>query len=268
MANKSSVFVLLISFFLSATAQAKPSPLIYAVTIEDETTYIYINSRAHWDESGNLTDSYSEEEDALVDELTTQANLCNASESTYEPCRGTVTPAELMKKMGAYEALCLGYEQDFQEFMELEVSPGFSFNGVKYDSYTAVFKLVARLYGRLSTPLDLLGQRAFKEEDFKAMKELIYGDSFVDAEDRAVLATMANAHALSHTGEQPPLLANVPHLADREIQAHLEKVIAALCGNRKLTFKEAQRLRETPALGCLLTGSQRATKRPATIKAT
>mgnify|MGYP001566811080 CR=1 FL=1 len=120
MANKSSVFVLLISFFLSATAQAKPSPLIYAVTIEDETTYIYINSRAHWDESGNLTDSYSEEEDALVDELTTQANLCNASESTYEPCRGTVTPAELMKKMGAYEALGLGYEQDFQEFMELE----------------------------------------------------------------------------------------------------------------------------------------------------
>ncbi len=71
----------------SASTEFNRSALIAAVVDVDGQILVFINSRDEWNRNHRLTDTYSEAEQLLVDDLTDQLSLCNEMESTYSPCK-------------------------------------------------------------------------------------------------------------------------------------------------------------------------------------
>lgn len=83
-----SLFFSLFGFHTHAMIEINPnSKLIAAVLEVDGKVEIWINSRKHWNEERSLTDSYSADEKAEVDQVTDWLKLCSRAESQYELCR-------------------------------------------------------------------------------------------------------------------------------------------------------------------------------------
>lgn len=82
-----------------ASAGIKKSVLIAGVVDTHGEITVYLNTREEWRANHRLTDSYSDAEQILVDEVTDQLNLCNEMESTYVPCTEGRTAAQIRKEL-------------------------------------------------------------------------------------------------------------------------------------------------------------------------
>jgi hypothetical protein len=111
---------LLIALFLlalSTLGQAKTdaSNYIFAVVETEAGLNVFINSYGYWAEHGSLIDSYeSEEANDFINSEMNDLDLCNAMESTFEPCGKTFSKATYVK---ALEKRGFIHLQSFEDWM-------------------------------------------------------------------------------------------------------------------------------------------------------
>ncbi|MFP5520724.1 MAG: hypothetical protein ACLGGX_12535 [Bdellovibrionia bacterium] len=109
-----------ILFALVPTAVlAQSGPFLAAVVEVEGSIQVWINPKSFWLKNGHLTDSYSEEEAELIEDMVDAANLCNLMESTYEPCRSGTSVKSVKQRL-----LEVGFilDTDFQDWAEQEAS--------------------------------------------------------------------------------------------------------------------------------------------------
>lgn len=123
---KASVIALLIfvSTIFSIQSNARPrniknSTLLAAVLDVDGGIQIFINTRKEWTSSHRLTDSYTENEQMLVDRLTENLSLCNLEESTFEPCTEGRSVIDLKKQL---ENSGVEVEPSFEQWIAREIN--------------------------------------------------------------------------------------------------------------------------------------------------
>lgn len=100
----------------SAFARSTMPPVMLAAFVEDEDGIeVWLNPKAYWKKHESLIDSYTENQQKLVTKIADKANLCNAAESMYEPCKAGRSLEQVKK-----DTLAAGAEFDekFQEWAE------------------------------------------------------------------------------------------------------------------------------------------------------
>lgn len=112
-------FLVMSMISLSAFAEMNPKNYIFAVTETSDGLYVYVNVLEHWNENGSLIDSYrSEEEDDFINTEMNKLNLCNAMESTFEPCQKAFSKDEYVKALKARGFI---HSRSFEEWMETQI---------------------------------------------------------------------------------------------------------------------------------------------------
>lgn len=108
--------LLTLSFSTAAHARSLMPAVILAAFVEDEDGIeVWLNPKAYWKKHESLIDSYTENQEKLVAKIADKANLCNAAESIYEPCKAGRTLAQVKKdtlKAGAE------FDEGFQAWAE------------------------------------------------------------------------------------------------------------------------------------------------------
>lgn len=100
----------------SALARSPMPPVILAAFVEDEDGIeVWLNPKTYWKKDQGLIESYTENQAKLVAKITDKANLCNAAESIYEPCK----PGRTLAKVKA-DTLKAGaqFDESFQAWAE------------------------------------------------------------------------------------------------------------------------------------------------------
>ncbi|NJL23898.1 MAG: hypothetical protein HC902_01050 [Calothrix sp. SM1_5_4] len=95
------------------------SKFIAAIVKSEEGLEVWINTRAYWEERRVLIDSYSPEDGAEVEKIVDQTDLCNLSESQYQPCRGDRSIEQIAADL---ERAGVEVDRDFQAWAEREIS--------------------------------------------------------------------------------------------------------------------------------------------------
>lgn len=157
----------LVSLGFSVFAQG--SDLIYAVSEREGSLEVYINTLQVWKVEKRLTDSYSEEDQALVDDVTNIANLCNLMESTYEPCQ-PISKKDLIAKLEALKSKGLKFDDGFQKFINRENGAPVIVAGKSYESHTPLYKALCDLLETYGVPTDFLGERKLTDENVAELK--------------------------------------------------------------------------------------------------
>lgn len=125
---KASMMVLSVLFSTVFTLQCNASPsknlkkskLIAAVVEYEGYILVFINTRSEWTSAHRLTDSYTEKEQLLVDQITDKLNLCNLEESTFEPCKEGRSVADLKQQL---ENSGVEVEPSFEQWITQEIQP-------------------------------------------------------------------------------------------------------------------------------------------------
>lgn len=113
---KSIFFSLFFILSVSSFAQTNSSDYIFAVVEKDEDVFVFINTKSYWEEYGALIDSYgSEEADDFIFEQMLSVDLCNAMESTFQPCNKVWPKEEYIKALTRKGFI---HHKEFEKSME------------------------------------------------------------------------------------------------------------------------------------------------------
>lgn len=115
---KSIIFSLLFVFSLSSLAQTNSSDYIFAVVERGEEIFVYVNTKSYWEQHGALIDSYgSAEANNFIFEQMLSVDLCNAMESSFEPCKHSYSKTQYIKALTNKGFI---HHIEFENFMENE----------------------------------------------------------------------------------------------------------------------------------------------------